>query len=161
MTLRIVSLTSLALVLAAPTVSPQQQAGAPASGRIELSSRSDVAKAEYRAAVEAWVNLWPEAMRDHATKAVAADSGLGLAQIFRAASLAPPVATAEQRTDAISKAYVSISGSPPEMLFALYLREQLLGRTQSALGIIRALAPMVPNDADVAYQLWAHESVGK
>lgn len=161
-TLRILCFTPFALLLTASTARPQQQAGtAASSGKLELTSSSDVAKREYRAMYEAWVNLYPERAREHANKALAADPGLGLAQLFLVGGLSPQLTT-EQRAAEASKAFTAASAaSVTEVMFALYAREAFSNRAQSALTVIRALAPLVPQDADVAYQLWQQESVGK
>jgi hypothetical protein len=153
---------AIALALAS-SVGAQQQAGGSdaASGRLELTTTSDVAKSEYRAMWADLLNLRPNIAREHGLKAVAADPGFGLAQMFLAGPLSPQL-SADERASGVAKAFATAStGSATEVMFALYAREAFSGRNQSALAIIRALAPMVPNDPDVAYQLWQSEAAGR
>lgn len=147
----VVSLAMLALTAAGPPALAQQQAGAPAA-RIELTTSSEKAKADYRMILPLSNNLRGTRARAYALSALSADPSFGLARI-QAARLNPDL-TNEQRTAEATRALADMtSASVPEVLFALFNRETFAGRTQSAQATLRALAEMVPGDPDVHFIL--------
>ena len=156
-------LAALTLVALPFPVRGQQQAGAAAAtGQLELTSASEVAKREFRQLVVEIGGLRPSLARQHAMNALAADPAFELARIYLARPQLSPALSAGERASEISKALAAMSNaSAPEYLLALYWRELLAGRGQVALTLLRMLAQLVPNDADVAFQLFAAERVGR
>ena len=127
-----------------------------------MTSASDAAKREFRQAVVEIGGLRPVRARQHAINALAADPQFGLARIYLARPQLSPALSADERASEISKALAAMSNaSAPEYLLGLYWREALGGRAQVALTLLRMLAQLVPNDADVAFQLFTAERVGR
>ncbi len=154
---------ALGLVALAFPLQGQQQAGAAAAtGQLELTSTSEVAKREFRQLVVELGGLRPARARQHATNALAADPGLGLARVFLARPQLSPELSGVERANEMAKALASMaSASAPEILWGLYWREAVAGRAPVALPLLRLLAQLVPNDADVAFQLFTAERAGR
>lgn len=148
----VVALLSAAAVVAAPrTAFTQQQAGAPA-GRMEVTTTSETARAEYRQLVTEFFNLHYGAARAHGEKALAADPNLGLATVFLARPAVSPELSVAEREAQIARGIATLANaSAPELLYAVYMREVVAGRTQSAQQILKTLAALAPNDVDIQY----------
>lgn len=148
---RCFALSAALLSLAAPGAGAQQQAGA-AAARMELTTRSEKARTEYGRIFPDANNLRGARARVHALAALEEDPTFGLARIH--AARFNPALTNEQRGAEVRRALSDMTGaSVPEVLFALYWRESIAGRAQSAQAVLRALADMVPGDPDVHFIL--------
>ncbi|HEY8176321.1 MAG TPA: hypothetical protein VIF32_11545 [Gemmatimonadaceae bacterium] len=156
----LVAVVSAAIVATPLAALAQQQAGAP-TGRMEVTTASETARAEYRQLVTEFSNLHYGAARAHGEKALAADPNLGLATVFLARPAVSPELSVAQREAQLARGIAALANaSAPELLFALYTREVVAGRTQSAQQALRAAAALVPNDADVQYALHATQRAG-
>jgi len=155
----------LTLVFAvAPLALPaQQQAGAPAaSGRIELTSGSDVAKTEYRQLIIEFANLRGRVAREHALKALAGDPNFGLARVYLATAGLSPQLSADERVAEMNRAIAAMSSSSaPELLLAVALREGAAGRAPVSQAIIKTLAQLAPNEPLYAFTVFGNERTGK
>jgi tetratricopeptide (TPR) repeat protein len=148
--LAVAALAAALVATPAPAFS-QQQSGTPA-GRMEVTTTSEVARAEYRQLVIEFFNLHYGAARAHALKALAADPNLGLATVFLARPALSPELSAAEREAQMSRGIASLANaSAPEILLAVYTREVVAGRTQSANQVLKALAALAPNDADMQF----------
>jgi tetratricopeptide (TPR) repeat protein len=156
----VVVLIAAAAVMATPlTVFGQQQAGAPA-GRMEVTTTSEIARAEYNQLVAEFFNLHYGAARTHAEKALAADPNLGLATVFLARPAVSPELSVAEREAQIARGIATLANaSAPELLYALYMREVVAGRTQSAQQVLKALGALAPNDANIQYLLHVAQRV--
>lgn len=152
----VVAALAAAAVVATPLAAfGQQQASTPA-GRMEVSTSSDVARSEYRLLVTDFFNLHNSTARVHAQKALAADPNFALATVFLARPGLSPELSAAEREAQISRGIAALANaSAPEILLALWTREVVAGRTQSALQVLKSLAALVPNDADIQFALHA------
>src|SRR5437868_14624732 len=104
-----------------------QQQGTALSTRLELSSASAAAKAEFWAGIDDWQNFAWTSAEKHFQHAVALDQSFGLARVF--ANGAPPLtseaAAASERDRAAADA---TRQSTTEGLVALAWREYSVGR---------------------------------
>ncbi len=159
------SLMPVALGLAAlafPLQGQQQAGAAAATGQLELTSASEAAKREFRQLVVELGGLRPVQARQHAMNALAADPGFGLARLYLARPQLTPELSVGERASEMSKALAAMTNvSAPELLLGLYWREAVAGRAQVALPLLRMLAQLVPQDADVAFQLFTAERAGR
>jgi tetratricopeptide (TPR) repeat protein len=148
----LVAVVSAAAIVATPLAAlAQQQTGAPA-GRLEVTTASETARAEYHQLVVEFFNLHYGAARTHAEKALAADPNLGLATVFLARPAVSPELSVAERDAQIARGIAALANaSAPELLYALYMREVVAGRTQSAQQVLKAVGALAPNDANIQY----------
>jgi tetratricopeptide (TPR) repeat protein len=119
---------------------------------MEVTTTSEIARTEYRQAMTELVNIHYSAARAHAMKALAADPNFGLATVLLARpALSPELSAAERDAQTARGIAALANASAAEILFALYSRENVAGRTQSATQVLKALAALAPNDPDIQF----------
>jgi tetratricopeptide (TPR) repeat protein len=137
--------------------STQGQAPQPpaAGAKLELSSASEAAKAEFWAGLEDWQNFTFSSAQKHFERAASLDPNFGLARAFAAAAPAInglPVATAEFDRGMVDAARASTA----EGVLALAWREKAFGRNAAATSLFRAAMDLMPNEPRIASEyIWS------
>jgi tetratricopeptide (TPR) repeat protein len=144
------------LGIAGSTQGQATQPNAPASGaKLELSSASDAAKAEFWLGLDDWQNFTYSRAQKHFERAVSLDPNFGLARVFAAAAPAingAPVATAELDRGIVDAARASTA----EGVLALAWREKAFGRNAAATSLFRAAMDLMPNEPRIASEyIWS------
>lgn len=152
-----VAILSIGALVTPFVVFAQQQAGAPAgasAARMEVTTGSETARSEFRQAVFNLHQINYAAVREHAKKALASDPNLGVAMVILARPVVSPQITAAERDAWMTRGMAEAAkASAPEILYALYTRETVAGRTQAAQQTLRALAALTSDDPDIQFQL--------
>lgn len=124
-------------------------------GKLELSSASDAAKAEFWLGLEDWQNFTFSSGQKHFERATSLDPSFGLARAFAAAAPAInglPVATAEFDRGLGDAARASTG----EGVLALAWREKAFGRNAAATSLFRAAMDLMPNEPHIASEyIWS------
>jgi hypothetical protein len=127
----------------------------PAGAKLELSSASDAAKAEFWLGLEDWQNFTFSSAQKHFERATSLDPSFGLARAFAAAAPAInglPVATAEFDRGLADAARTSTG----EDVLSLAWREKAFGRNASATSLFRAAMDLMPNEPRIASEyVWS------
>ena len=150
------------IVQVPPALSSQQPpSGAAATDvRLTLTSSSEPAKTAFREALLESHNVSPDGARARIAAAVAADPAFGLARVYQ--SVVALGLNAAAREKAIGEAMASMgSATVPELLLAIYWRENAAGRGAAALPILQTLMTLVPNDEQIAYLQLGPRNAGK
>jgi tetratricopeptide (TPR) repeat protein len=131
----------------------------PPGAKLELSSASDAAKAEFWLGLDDWQNFTFSSAQKHFERAASLDPNFGLARAFAAAAPAInglPVATAEFDRGLADAARASTA----EGVLALAWREKAFGRNAAATSLFRAAMDLMPNEPRVASEyIWSLQSL--
>jgi tetratricopeptide (TPR) repeat protein len=148
---------TILLVIAALVVLPQadapaqgtQQQGDVVSGRLDPTTSSAEAKAEFTAGLDDWQNQSPTTAETHFRRAIALDSGFGLAHVFAGAI---PARTVEAfRSGELDHGIaLAARASTAEGLFALAWRERAAHRPARSAQLFRAAMELLPNEPRLA-----------
>ena len=148
---------TILLVIAALVVLPQadapaqgtQQQGDVVSGRLDPTTSSAAAKAEFTAGLDDWQNQSPTTAETHFRRAIALDSGFGLAHVFAGAI---PARTVEAfRSGELDHGIaLAARASTAEGLFALAWRERAAHRPARSAQLFRAAMELLPNEPRLA-----------
>jgi len=127
----------------------------PAAAKLELSSKSDAAKAEFWLGLDDWQNFTYSSGQKHFDRAVALDPGFGLARVF--AGAAPAISGGPAANAEIDRGIADAArGSTAEGLFALAWREHSFGRNGPANTLFRAAMELMPNEPRIASEyVWS------
>jgi tetratricopeptide (TPR) repeat protein len=131
-----------------------QQQGDVMSGRLDPTTSSAAAKAEFTAGLDDWQNQSPTTAETHFRRAIALDSGFGLAHVFAGAI---PARTVEAfRSGELDHGVaLAASASTAEGLFALAWRERAAHRPARSAQLFRAAMELLPNEPRLASEyLW-------
>lgn len=144
------------LGIAGSTHGQATQQSTPAPGaKLELSSASDAAKAEFWLGFDDWQNFSYSSAKKHFERATSLDPSFGLARAFAAAAPAingAPVTTAELDRGIGDAARASTA----EGVLALAWREKAFGRSASATSLFRAAMDLMPNEHRIASEyIWS------
>ena len=127
----------------------------PAGAKLELSSASDAAKAEFWLGLDDWQNFTFSGAQKHFERAASLDPNFGLARAFAAAAPAingAPVVTAEFDRGLADAARASTA----EGVLALAWREKAFGRNAAATSLFRAAMELMPNEPRIASEyIWS------
>jgi tetratricopeptide (TPR) repeat protein len=133
---------------------------APPLVRLQPTTSSDAAGSAFREAVLESHSVGPVRARARIAAAVSADPQFGLARAYQAVIAAG--VTPVQREKSIGEALAMMgSASIPEVLLALYWRENAAGRGAAALPLLEMAGQLVPADTQVAYILLGAHNFGK
>lgn len=144
------------LGIAGSTHGQGMQQSTPAPGaKLELSSASGAAKAEFWLGLDDWQNFSYSSAQKHFEHASSLDPSFGLARAFAAAAPAingAPVATAELDRGIADAARTSTA----EGVLALAWREKAFGRNAAATSLFRAAMDLMPNEPRIASEyIWS------
>jgi tetratricopeptide (TPR) repeat protein len=163
---RTVVLISLSLLPAVTTshrlpAQAAQQQGTALATRLELSSASAAAKAEFWSGLDDWQNVaWSSAEKKF-RHAVALDEGFGLARVFAyGAQPLPTQANFESERD--RGAADAARQSTAEGLVALAWREYGAGRWPRVIQLLQAALAVLPDEPHLASEyIWALIQIGE
>jgi tetratricopeptide (TPR) repeat protein len=162
--LRRTSLPALLLLLGASSlVAPRGAAQTPVAAATQPSDKPQgtTSSAEARAALDAAIqsadNIYFERAVLELDKALAADSGLGLARVLRA-WLAPGMTEAQREQESARGIAATATAPMGETLTALAFRERSRGNAVGAQTLFKAASELAPEDARLAY--WASAPAG-
>ena len=148
---------TVALLITALVVAPlssalaqgTQQQGDVVSGRLDPTTSSAAAKAEFTAGLDDWQNQSPTTAERHFRRAIALDSGFGLAHVF--AGAIPARSVESFRSGELDHGVaLAARASTPEGLFALAWRERAAHRPMQSAQLFHAAMELLPNEPRLA-----------
>lgn len=143
----------LAALVATPPASARaqgaQQQGDVLFGRLDPSTTSAAAKAEFTAGLDDWQNQSATTAEKHFRRAIALDSSFGLAHVF--AGGIPARSVEALRAGELDRGVaLAARASTPEGLFALAWRERAAHRPLRSAQLLHAAMELLPNEPRLA-----------
>ena len=150
MTRRFLVLATLVAPCLALELRAQAQVQQQSARRLELTTSSAEARTAFWAAIDASSNIFPLRAREFARKAASSDSTFALARAFIAAT-ATDLTTAQRNAELDRAVSDAAHASTAELLFAAWVRANVLGKTDEARALADATAALLPNDPNIAF----------
>ena len=126
-----------------------QQQGDVFSGRLDPTSTSAAAKAEFTTGLDDWQNQSGTTAEKHFRRAIALDSNFGLAYVF--AGAIPPRSIEALRSGELDRGVaLAARASTAEGLFALAWRERAARRPLRSAQLLHAAMDVLPNEPRLA-----------